>query len=446
MVIGLAIAGSLAGWLILVRMAISGPRLGRAASRLGLVPMPPTEPPAVVGLLAGRPDADLFTVTLLDLAARGWFRLTRRLPDPQALVPAMCVLPAETPVEELTPYELRAVAHLSRRAGPLPEIPAAALADGFDGGVGSFRQAFRADVVAAARRRGLTRPTLSTAGKAVLCLFALVPAGAALGAAYSHQHSGQLLVFCAFYYAILCGAVGRVGSERLTPEGQRALAAWRAHSGAPGSAAAPIGTRAAARAAALGADPEALAQFTAPRDDTAWSGYGGGWRLVAIGDPEARIWPGLSGWALGAFCLLTAPGIPLFAFLGYVAVGGSRGIELGIVTGVALDAWVLIRGVSRWAHLPRFAEFDGMVLRQWEVETSDEGTSYYVAVDDGLSPRAWAFEVRAADYRRLAPGTLARVRINARLNKLIDIDRGRLHQRVARSTFDTPACWEMFLV
>jgi hypothetical protein len=25
-------------------------------------------------------------------------------------------------------------------------------------------------------------------------------------------------------------------------------------------------------------------------------------------------------------------------------------------------------------------------------------------------------------------------------------DRGRLHQRVARSVFDTPACWEMFLV
>jgi hypothetical protein len=81
-----------------------------------------------------------------------------------------------------------------------------------------------------------------------------------------------------------------------------------------------------------------------------------------------------------------------------------------------------MRGVSRWAHLPRLAEFDGMVLRQWDVESSDEGTSYYVAVDDGSNPQAWAFEVRPADYRRLAPGTLARVRINARLNKLIDIE------------------------
>jgi hypothetical protein len=419
MVTGLAIAGSLVGWLILVRMATGGPRLGRAVSRPGAVPLPPAEPPAVVGLVAGRPDADLFTVTLLDLAARGWFRLSRSLPDPRAPVPAMCVLPAGTPVEELAPYELRAVAHLSRRAGPLPEIPAAALADGFEGGAGSFRQAFRGDVVAAARRLGLTRPTLSTARKAMLCLFALVPAGVALGAAYSYQHNGQLLVFCAFYYAILCTSVARVSSERLTPKGQQALADWQAHSTILGSA---TGTRDEARAAALGANPEALAQFTAPGDDTAWSGYGAGWRLVTIGDPDTRTWPGLSAGALAAFCLLTTPGIPLLAFLGYEVAGGSRGIELGILTGVALDALVIMRGVSRWAHLPRFAEFDGMVLRQWEVESSDEGTSYYVAVDDGFTPQAWAFEVRPADYRRLAPGTLARVRINARLNKLIDIE------------------------
>lgn len=419
MVTGLAIAGSLAGWLILVRMATGGPRLGRAVSRPGAVPLPPAEPPAVVGLVAGRPDADLFTVTLLDLAARGWFRLSRSLPEPRAPVPAMCVLPAETPVEELTPYELRAVAHLSRRAGPLPEIPAAALADGFEGGAGPFRQAFRGDVVAAARRLGLTRPTLSTARKAMLCLFALVPAGVALGAAYSYQHNGQLLVFCAFYYAILCTSVARVSSERLTPKGRQALADWQAHSTIRGSA---TGTRDEARAAALGANPEALAQFTAPGDDTAWSGYGAGWRLVTIGDPDTRTWPGLSAGALAAFCLLTTPGIPLLAFLGYEVAGGSRGIELGILTGVALDALVIMRGVSRWAHLPRFAEFDGMVLRQWEVESSDEGTSYYVAVDDGFTPQAWAFEVRPADYRRLAPGTLARVRINARLNKLIDIE------------------------
>ena len=419
----LAIAGSLAGWLILVRIATGGPRLGRAVSRPDAAPLPPAEPPAVVGLVAGRPDADLFTVTLLDLAARGWFRLSRSLPDPRAPVPAMCVLPAEAPVEGLTPYEQRSVAHLSRRAGPLLEIPAAALADGFEGGEGPFRQGFRGDVVAAARRLGLTRPTLSTARKAVLCLFALVPAGVALGAAYSYQHSGQLLVFCAFYYAILCTSVARVSSERLTAKGRQALADWRAHSTIVGLAA--NGTRDEARAAALGANPEALAQFTAPEDDTAWSGYGAGWRLVTIGDPGARTWPGLSAGALAAFCLLTTPGIPLLAFLGYEVAGGSRGIELGILTGVALDALVVTRGVSRWAHLPRFAEFDGMVLRQWEVESSDEGTSYHVAVDDGFGPQAWAFEVRPADYHRLAPGTVAHVRINARLNKLIDIEATR---------------------
>ena len=424
MVTGLAIAGSLVGWLILVRMATSGPRLGRAVSSSGAVPLPPTEPPAVMGLVAGRKDADLVTVTLLDLAARGWFTLTRSLPGPRAGVPAVCVLPAETPVEELTPYELRAVTHLSRRAGPLPEIPAAALADGFEGGADPFRKAFRGDVVEAARRLGLTRPTLSTTRKAVLCLFALVPAGVALGAAYSYQHNNdQLFVFCAFYYVFLCTYVARVSSERLTPKGRQALADWQAHSTFPGAAA--MGTRDEARAAALGASPESLAQFTAPGDDTAWSGYGGSWRLVTIGDPDARTWPGLSGGALATFCLLTTPGIPLLAFLGYEVAGGSRGLELGILVGVALDAWVVTGAISRWAHLPRFAEFDGMVLRQWEVESTDEATSYYVAVDDGFSSQAWAFEVRGPDYHRLAPGTLAHVRINPRLNKLIDIEATR---------------------
>jgi hypothetical protein len=242
----------------------------------------------------------------------------------------------------------------------------------------------------------------------------------ALYAAYSYRPDGQLLVLCAFYYVILCTCVARVASERLTPLGQQALAAWQAHGPAAGSAG--IGTREGARAAALGANPEALAQFTPPGKDTSWSGYGVGWRLVTIGDADQRVWPGLSGWALGAFCLLAAPGIPLLAFAGYELAGGSRGIELGLVTGVALAAVVLTRGISRWAHLPRFAEFDGVVLRQWDVESDDEGTSYYVAVDDGFSPQAWAFEVRAADYRRLTPGTLAHVRINPRLNKLIGIE------------------------
>ena len=105
MATALAIAVSLAGWLILLRIAMGGPRLGRAVSPYGVVPVPPAEPPAVVGLVAGRTDADLFAVTLLDLAARGWFRLIRSLPDPRAAVPAMCVLPAETPGEALTPYE-----------------------------------------------------------------------------------------------------------------------------------------------------------------------------------------------------------------------------------------------------------------------------------------------------------------------------------------------------
>jgi Predicted membrane protein (DUF2207) len=425
MVTALAIAGSLVGWIILLRAFTAGPRLGRAARNPGVIPTPPAPPPAVVGLVAGRPDADLLTVTLLDLAARGWFRLTDSLRGPQALDPAMCVLPEETPVENLTPYELRAITHLSHRAGGLPEVPAAAVADGFKEGADSFREAFRDDVIADARRLRLTRPTLSAVRKAVLCLLALVPPGVALIAAYPHMHGGdgQVIGLCAFYYVILCVVAGQISSERLTPEGQQALAAWQAHIAAPGSAAvAAIGTREAAHAAALGVNLGALALFTPPGQKTIWSGYGERWRLIRIGDAEERIWPGISGWTLAAFCLLFAPGIPLLAFGGYEFVGGSRGVELGIVTGMALDALVLIRGMSRWSHLPRHAEFDGMVLRRWDVDGGDEASSYYVAVDDGFRTQAWAFEVRATVYHRLTPGSIVHVRTNERLNKVIGIE------------------------
>ena len=255
---------------------------------------------------------------------------------------------------------------LARRAGPLPEIPAAALADGFEGGAGSFRQAFRGDVVAAARRLGLTRPTLSTARKAMLCLFALVPAGVALGAAYSYQPNGQLLVFCAFYYAIRAPPSRGSAANGSLRRGRRPLPTASAQHH-PSVAA---GSRDEARAAALGATQKpsrsSPRRKTPPGPATARAG---GWSPSAIptrasgqGCPRGRL-PLSAADHAGH----TASGLPRVR-----GRRGSPGIELGILIGVALDALVIMRGVSRWAHLPRFAEFDGLVLRQWEVESSDE--------------------------------------------------------------------------
>jgi hypothetical protein len=98
-----AVAAAIAaGWLLLFFVLLvlppaSQPRRDEHAA-------PGIEPPAVVSLLAGRLERDGFGVTLADLAARGWFRLSGT-PGPAGPVmcPVMCTVPAETPAEPITP-------------------------------------------------------------------------------------------------------------------------------------------------------------------------------------------------------------------------------------------------------------------------------------------------------------------------------------------------------
>src|ERR1700733_14236360 len=70
------------GWLLALFACMTAarsprPRVGRAAVHAGATPPGMDEPPAVVSLLAGNLDAYGYPATLLDLAARGWLRLTR---------------------------------------------------------------------------------------------------------------------------------------------------------------------------------------------------------------------------------------------------------------------------------------------------------------------------------------------------------------------------------
>ena len=136
-------AATAAGWLLLflVLLVLPAAAQPRRDERAG----PGVEPPAVVSLL----DRDGFGVTLADLAARGWFRLSGTagpagLQGPTGPAsPVMCVVSAETPAEQLTAYERRVVAHVALRAGARGEVPAPALSDSFEGGEAAFMKAFR---------------------------------------------------------------------------------------------------------------------------------------------------------------------------------------------------------------------------------------------------------------------------------------------------------------
>jgi hypothetical protein len=385
------VTGTLAGWLVLSLVSLIGPRLGHG--RAGSLPAGSgSEPPAVLSLLAGRPDRDGLAATLVALSGRGWFSLTR----------TACVLPAETPIENLTIYERRAVEHVAKRTGAHRETPPEALLDGFAGGEEEFMKAFRAEVIAESRARGLSRPTFSGARKALLCILALIPARAMVIAAHPGRQTSSLLPLAGFYYVILCVAALRLSSERLTRAGQAVLAA---------------------RESEL---PAMLGSLSGRSDNAAWSGYGDSWRLVPIGSTEERMWPGISGGAFTVMVLLFIPGVPVFGIVGFVLAGG-HGAELGVLAAIAADVALTARAIARYSHMPQFAEFDGLVIRQWQTgsEKDEDGVSYFAAVDDGTSPQAWAFPVSESSYGSMPPGTLVHVRANPRMHKLLGIERLR---------------------
>jgi hypothetical protein len=422
MVDALLIGVPLAGWLVVFTASLGGRRLGRPRRGRRWRPLGMAGPPSpgVIGLLAGRPDRDSFAATLLDLSARGWFGLAdagqarpareRRTPDP-----LVATMTPEPPAEQLGAFEQRAVGHLARRAGAQRTFPADALLDGFAGGDHEFMRKFRGELIADSRARGLSRPTLSPRRKVTLCLLALIPAGGALLTMLRYPpHGGQLWVACAFafYYGILFGIVAKVSSERLTEAGEDTLGGL----GEPLPAGLPaLGTREGAYAVALG---RAAVPLTAAGNDAAWSGFGDQWRLVPIGSSTERMWPGITAWAFFRSIWLILPGLPMIFVLSWVLAGAAVA-KLAVLGTVVADAALFARAYNRWAHLPRFAEFDGLVVRQWEISNGEDGTDYYVAVDDGASARAWAFKVAS---HQLATGTIVHVHVNPRLNKLLSIE------------------------
>jgi Predicted membrane protein (DUF2207) len=457
----------------------------------GQAPGPPTpgdEPPAVVSLLAGRLDKTGFGATLVDLAARGWFEIRAhagsadsvggRLPRSQQspggwgpagpFAPAMCVVTARTPNGSLTPFERRVVAHVALRAGARGEVPAPALSDGFGGGEDDFMSAFRGEVDAEARLRGLTRPWLSARRIALLCLTLLVPVVLVLVAgAVTHEHAA--LFYAAGLYVVGClVAIGVGTSRRNSAAGRAALDRWRsavaaapggaaglaasggaaglaafggaaglaAFGGAAGLAAFGGGGRQVAYAAALGRGSAALAVFSPTGSggfggvvppggsrargsgNVAWSSYRGGWQQIEI---ESSTWSWPKGCAFAA-AIAFGP-IAFFAAVLWLAFNGM-GAFAGELVGLAVAGAVAgsLVWLARRKMFPSFAEFDGQVVRQWLVKDSEGPDEYHVAIDDGTRDKAWDLSIGSEPYRRLPPGTFVHARVNLRNREEVTVE------------------------
>jgi hypothetical protein len=404
-------AATLAGWLILFFVLLVVPPGKKQASP---EPAQGPEPPAVVGLLARRLRQDGFGATVLDLAARGWFQLseppgrggTRR---PEG--PVMCTVPAEPPDEPLTAYERRVVVHVAQRVGAHGEIPAPVLADGFDGGEASFMTQFRSEVTADAVQRGLTRPRLSGRRIVLLCLALLVPAGAlALALAAVHQHAPLAIPgWC--WFAVSLVTIGVGVRRRPSAAGQAVLDRWHAAADtARGGGTAGSGdARLVAYAAALGRAPGAVAAFASPGRNTAWSSYRGGWRQIAI---ETNTNAMSCQAALALLAAIIAG--PLLLVVGAIWLG-SHGLG-AVIRPLTELAWVfVVVGIVLWLFrrrlFPRFAEFDGQVIRQWAITGDESPDEYHLAVDDGVRAKAWDLSVDRGLYVQVAPGALVHARV-----------------------------------
>jgi hypothetical protein len=378
-------------------------------------------PPAVVSLLAGRLDQDGFAATLLDLAARGWFRFDPAsqpgtLAPPMAAGPVMCILPGQPPAQRLAPYEQRVAAHVALRAGVRGQVPAPALRDGFHSGETEFMKGFREEVAADARQRGLTRWRLSGRRIAQLCALMLIPAGVLLFALLPDRHAGALGVAAVAYLVLAGVCVGFGTRERPTEAGRAVLGRWRA-----ACAAGPGGARLEAYAAALGLAPGPAAVFARPGKNMAWSSYRGSWQLIAIET-------GVGQWSCGTgiLVLLAAIGVPIlyisaviWLFTNGMAALAERALLLIPATAAAgFAVWL-----ARRAAGPQFAEFNGQVIRQWVIKGGDESPDeYHVAVDDGVRDRAWDLDVGSEPYRRLPPGTFVHARVNLRHRDQVRVD------------------------
>jgi hypothetical protein len=284
-------------------------------------------------------------------------------------------------------------------------------------------------VRADARGRGLLR---SRIGRGTLALLELAGAGCLVladTATVRHHATGDIVLVTFIYLVLMQAPWALYRRFRLTGQGRAALADWLgfrvaligSRSGRTGGTAmlAVAGDRRIAYAAALGAAPDAVAAFSSSADrDHAWSSFGGSWHRVLLGSPNAKYVPGVL-----ALVLITAYGCMYGGIvLAVLTTSGplwAAGIALIPGSSWWLPAIWVYSSAARASRLPRFAEFDGQVLKLWTQPDGENGIDHCIAIDDGVSQRAWALIVGSRTYADAKAGTLVHVQVDPRRNELI---------------------------
>jgi hypothetical protein len=425
---------------------------GRPAVRAGAAdPGPGPARPALVNLSVtqGRLNGAAYPATILDLAAGGYLTISERVPGQ-----LWCEVPPFSPPGTGLARSERLVLTGAWALAGGRGAPFEALADSCASDVRGRWDPFGRAVRAEGRQAGITRPRLPPAARLLLYAGAGVVAAAAFAAVYGRSHSGLWAPSAAafFAFAVLASWARSVGRrDRLTAHGS-ALGAWAARAagdiaaagGTPGLEPAELSRL--ARAVAVGAPvqiPGASPGLAAgprpgrghagaragrsgqpngtPRPSSAWSSFGGQWRLVRIGPASfMRIHP--------AFWLVLAAWLALMAYVSSLlpAPAGLL-VPAGLAVGSAAAAVGGTRGLAARLARPAEATFQAQVIARWveHAGANDDDDISCIAVDDG--ERSWSFDVTGEAFGRLALGDTVAVRASPRSGKLLGLtpDRDR---------------------
>ncbi|HTF10682.1 MAG TPA: hypothetical protein VK659_21170, partial [Asanoa sp.] len=429
------------------------------------------EPPAVVNLLANRwtrPDEDAAEATLLDLAGRRYYEIRQASDDP--VHSTIHVNPQPPAGPDLLPFEQRLLSRI-RAAAVGGVVPLTALTFRDAGQAKGWARRFNAEVVAHARRLGLSRRRISKPQVTLLTTVAAAPAVAiAFALALQIERTaapedkgggyGSMLVVIPILISVFGYIAGRYRGERSTPAGREAAARWLGVRGWLAGhdafadlppAAVMVWDRYLGYGAALHVAHAATAALDLGMGSKylVWSSYGGSWRRVKVryprffdryGQRTAKLVKGgvirlALGFGLAALSRTLPDVVP--AKVGAFD-SGFAGDDISTFTSptrlvaallaTLLIVWGLYRIVRATVDHHTPVEITGEVLwvSVWRSASQGEDSPsipwlHHLAVDDGTTDRTVAWGLPSEWSRRSSPGDLVQISVRRWARRVVEI-------------------------
>jgi hypothetical protein len=431
---------ALAAWLLLYAMAVAATEPKDVEPGPASLALGGDESPALVNLLTGswRVSHEALPATLLDLAARRFLEIQEVGPDR-----VICHV-RERNSAGLLPHERRVLDHLqSLEVDGI--VPAQALTTGPDHG--KWWSAFRREVIADAKGRGLSRNRWSLEIWGFFGLLAVAPAALLafwieMNTTSTSDKDPRLGLFLLLWFGLMW-LLGNTRDQRDTPRGREVASRWlglREHLATNtviptlGPGAVAIWDRLLAYAAAMGMARAAVRAIPMGREDDrqAWTSHGGAWRRITVTYPRLRPFWGSSTWE----ALIPALIYIMISSFFLIISNDFRKTDPGSDAGrtMSLAGWIVglvcLVVIAFWGRVAWFAlsdlvtparEVEGQVVRLRRFGSRDKAV-FYCAVYAGRGHKVDAWKIGGSTYERLSQMSLVRVRLTPRLGCVRSID------------------------